>query len=144
MKSLRLLLLTLFLANVVLSEDKVGILMIGEIQNNEPDKTQDLYWTSTRVTASFSDGKMVIKSKMDLIPTPIGGFDELTLFGKKETKYEGGGSKMNKQDGRMPGVSGLNLMISLKPNGFYQGDGYMFYPTSGHNVHILLIFDGDK
>jgi hypothetical protein len=144
MKILQLLLATILLINVAFSQDKTGLLLIGEIQKLESGSSQFIDWTSTRITASISDEKMIIKTTAELIPTPMGGIEEINLFVNGESKYAGGGSRMDNKDGRLPGICGVNMMISHKKNGYYQGDGYMFYPTSGHNIHVILIFDGDK
>ena len=141
---LRLLLATILLTNVAFSQDKAGLLLIGEIQKVESGSSQFIEWTSARITASISDEKMIIKTTAELIPTPMGGIEEIILFVNGESKYAGGGSRMDNKNGRFPGICGVNMTISHKENGYYQGDGFMFYPMSGHNIHVILIFDGDK
>ena len=140
MKILQLLLATILLANVAFSQDKTGLLLIGEIQKAESGSSQFIDWASTRIAASISGDKMTIKATAELIPTPMGGVEEIILFVNGESKYAGGGSKMDNKEGRVPGICGVNMMISHKKNGYYQGDGYMFYSMSGHNIHVILIF----
>jgi hypothetical protein len=135
------------LSSLAFSQEKTGVLLIGEIMNDViSGKAQSVEWVSTKVTAQFTDGKMVIKSNSGLIPTPMGGIDELVLFGNEGKRYTGGGATMNNgsKGTASPGINGLNLSVFPNPNGFYAGDGFMFYPASGHSVQILVIFDGNK
>ncbi len=142
--ALRSFLLTVLVVSVGVAQDRTGVLLIGNEPKAHSGEAHDMYWTKTRVSASFIEDKLVIKAAADLIPTPVGGMDELILFGTKETKFMGGGAKLNQEKGRGPGINGLNVMLISKGDGVYQGEGHLFYPMDGNDVQVFLVLFDDK